>query len=163
MTAVKEGDGAAPTPSVGRGRPPRGSKTYWQLRAAAAGLSQQELALLSGKTASNCSRGLSGGLTGGVPLDLRSLILTWEILSLDQRRYILRAVEEEEGAPVEHLPPTVQAARLALAPTPPLSTSPGETLRDLIEIALLWKDLTQSLRSRILELARTGGGPVEKG
>lgn len=57
----------------------------WQMRLKALGISQKDLADAIGMTQTNLGIGLRGGWTGGVPQDLKALILALERLS-DERR-----------------------------------------------------------------------------
>ena len=71
------------------------SKTGWQARMKAAGLTQAELARLAGKRENAISEGLRGKGKGGVPRYLRSIIRLWEMADRTQRESLLTDPDAE--------------------------------------------------------------------
>lgn len=67
----------------------------WQMRLKALGISQKELADAIGMTPTNLSVGLRGGWAGGVPQDIKALILALERLSEGKRAEWLTAARVE--------------------------------------------------------------------
>lgn len=66
----------------------------WQKRARRAGLTQVELARLSGKRENAISEGLRGKGKGGVPRYLRTIIRLWEMADRKQREDLLSEPDE---------------------------------------------------------------------
>ncbi len=67
----------------------------WQMRVKALGISQKDLADAIGMTPTNLSLGLRGGWAGGVPQDLKALVLALERLSESKRADWLDAARRE--------------------------------------------------------------------
>lgn len=67
----------------------------WQMRLKALGISQKDLADAIGMTPTNLSVGLRGGWAGGVPQDIKALILALERLSESKRAEWLDAARRE--------------------------------------------------------------------
>lgn len=66
----------------------------WQMRLKALGISQKDLADAIGMTQTNLGIGLRGGWAGGVPQDIKALILALERLSSEKRAEWLVAARE---------------------------------------------------------------------
>lgn len=71
----------------------------WQMRLKALGISQKDLAGAIGMTPTNLSVGLRGGWAGGVPQDIKALILALERLSESKRAEWLDAARRERRNP----------------------------------------------------------------
>jgi transcriptional regulator with XRE-family HTH domain len=67
----------------------------WQMRLKALGISQKDLADAIGMTPTNLSVGLRGGWAGGVPQDIKALILALERLSESNRAEWLDVARRE--------------------------------------------------------------------
>ena len=71
--------------------------TEWQVRAKAAGLNQATLALLLGKTPNGVSQGIRGKWNSGVPHDIISAVIAWELMAPDQRAAWVAAMKVARG------------------------------------------------------------------
>ncbi len=74
------------------GKPPT---SEWGRRAHAAGLDQKTLARLAGATPIAVSLGLRGKWASGIPGHLQSLIIAWELMTLEQREAWIASLDVE--------------------------------------------------------------------
>jgi hypothetical protein len=59
--------------------------TEWQIRAKAAGLSQETLRLILGLSKSGVSQGIRGVWESGVPQSIKAAVVAWELMTPEQR------------------------------------------------------------------------------
>lgn len=67
----------------------------WQMRAKAAGLTQRVLSRLLGHAENTISRQLRGHWSSGIPKHVVASILAWEIMTEEQRRAWVAAIEKD--------------------------------------------------------------------
>ncbi len=74
------------------------ARNLWQQQAKEAGLSQRVLARLVGKAPITISRALRGHWKSGIPRYLKAVIMAWRLMTPDQRKAWLKAMDAEETA-----------------------------------------------------------------
>lgn len=73
------------------------ARNLWHQRAKEAGLSQRVLARLVGKAPMTISRALRGRWKQGVPRYLKAVITAWRLMTPEQRRAWLAAMDAAEA------------------------------------------------------------------